>query len=162
MIWISIDPGEDAGWALWDDTRLLDAGTFKLWELIDKLSDAVGSAVIVDESDPWQRIEKFVIEDWALYPWKLKEMAWDKCRTARGIGALELIGRSANIPIDLQPAKIKESAISGGARELFRRPLHENRHANDAIMHGFWHIQRSKASNMKNAKARATRIHKGR
>lgn len=145
MVWISIDPGEDTGWALWNGDDLIDAGTDKLWEFIDRLDDAVGAVTIENEEDNWQSIGLIVIEDWALYPWKLKQMGWDKCRTARGIGAIELVARRSNIEILHQPAKIKEGAIAGGAREMFRRPFHENRHANDAIMHGYFYIQSSRA-----------------
>jgi hypothetical protein len=88
----------------------------------------------------WPGIEHVVIEDWSLYPWKLKDLAWDKCRTARGIGGLELACDIANVPYTLQPAKIKETAVAGGAEEKFLRPLHENRHANDAIMHGVYFL----------------------
>lgn len=155
MIWLSVDPGEDTGWALWNDDELVEAGTSKLWEFIDRLDAAIGGITVVRDGDTWQSIDRVVCEDWALYPWKLKEMGWNKCRTARGIGAVELLCRQANIELVLQPAKIKESAQAGGARNLYLRPLHENRHANDAIQHGFFFIQRSRASAlMRNAQSR--------
>ena len=160
MIWLSVDPGEDTGWALWEDDQLLDAGTLPIKEFLDKLLDAKGPVVVEDRRDSvWSLfydIEKIVCEDWALYPWKLKEMGWDKCRTARGIGGIELICRMSGIQLEFQPAKIKEAAQSGGAKELFLRPFHENRHANDAIMHGFYHLQRSRYVQMK-AGGKATR-----
>lgn len=150
MIWLSVDPGEDTGWALWEDDKLLTAGTDTLWKFLDKLWDNIGPVTVDNEVDPeWFMIQKIVCEDWALYPWKLKQMGWDKCRTARGIGAIELLCRQSHIELELQPASIKEEAQNGGAKELFLRPLHENRHANDAIMHGFFNIQRSRARHMK-------------
>jgi hypothetical protein len=48
--------------------------------------------------------------------------------------------RHRGVPYTLQPAKIKETAVAGGAEEKFLRPLHENRHANDAIMHGTYFL----------------------
>jgi hypothetical protein len=81
------------------------------------------------------------MEDWRLYPDKLKQLEWDECRTARHIGAISLIARRADVPVILQGAKIKPDAESGGARELFYHPLHENRHQNDAIMHFFYYTQ---------------------
>ena len=77
MRWISIDPGEDTGWAIWDGDDLVEASTDKLWDV-------------------------------------------------------------AGVSLVLQPAAIKKSAIAAGAEELFMTPLHENRHANDAIMHGIF------------------------
>lgn len=158
MKWLSVDPGEDTGWALWEGDQLVEAGTLKLQEFLDRLWDECGPCVHIDDLalDAWYNVRKVVCEDWALYPWKLKEMGWDKCRTARGIGAIELICRHTNVQIVLQPASIKESAKMGGVKEMFLRPFHENRHANDAIMHGFWHIQRSRASALsKNAESQA-------
>ena len=82
--------------------------------------------------------EHLVIEDWALYPWKAQELAWDKCRTARGIGALSYICDAAGVPYTLQPAKIKDQAVAAGAEAYFKKPLHENRHLHDSIMHAVY------------------------
>lgn len=83
-----------------------------------------------------------VCEEWALYPWMLEKLAWDKCRTARGIGSLELLSRRFGIPIILQGADIKDGAMAAGAEALFLQPAHENRHANDATMHGVFYTAR--------------------
>jgi hypothetical protein len=81
-------------------------------------------------------ITRIVCEDWRLYPWKMKELAFDQCRTARAIGGLYMIAQVFGLEFILQGAKIKEAAVAGGAEELFLTPLHENRHHNDSIMHG--------------------------
>lgn len=142
MRWLSIDPGETTGWALWDDEDLLEAGQTPLRQFID----GVYQALVAPESVPpglspaYEGVGRLVVEDWQLYPWKSKELAWDYCRTARGIGALELIARLAGIELVLQPAAIKERAEAAGAENLFVHPLHENRHANDAIRHGVYYM----------------------
>jgi hypothetical protein len=138
--WISIDPGEDTGWAVWEDDSLVDASTDKLWDVVDALSATLLSAPSRDDLPVFGQVDRLVVEDWALYPWKLKQLSWDKCRTARGIGAIELICRISATSLTLQPAAIKKSAIAAGAEELFLTPLHENRHANDAIMHGIFFL----------------------
>jgi hypothetical protein len=146
MHWLSIDPGEDTGWALWEDGRLVEAGTDKLWDVIDSLcgTTRVAPQMMVNEDlVEWPEIGLIVMEDWALYPWKLKSLGWDKCHTARGIGAIELIGRISGIQVVLQPAAIKKDAVAAGAEELFLTPLHENRHCNDAIMHGTFYMARN-------------------
>lgn len=84
--------------------------------------------------------DKFVIEDWRIYPWEAKNLAWDQCRTARAIGALTFIGRVYNIDVVLQPAKIKERAQAAGAEEYYLKPLDINRHANDSIQHGVYFL----------------------
>ena len=142
MRWISIDPGEDTGWAIWEDDTLVDAATDKLWDVVDALSSALLSVDSIEDGPDFGEARLLVVEDWALYPWKLKSLSWDKCRTARGIGAIELIARLSKAELVLQPAAIKKAAVAAGAEELFMSPLHENRHANDAIMHGVFYLAR--------------------
>lgn len=80
-------------------------------------------------------IGRIVCEDFRIYPWAMKSLAWDRVRTARVIGALTFMARVMEIPFVLQPAAIKKAAVAAGAEELYYRPLRENRHQNDAIQH---------------------------
>lgn len=147
MRWLTVDPGETTGWALWEDDRLVVAGQTPLWEFLDELWR--GQGLHTDHRDaegPFAHIGRIVCEDWALYPWAAKALSWDKCRTARGIGAIELICRQGFPELILQPAKIKEAAVAGGAEDLFLSPRHENRHANDAIMHGVYYLARARTA----------------
>jgi len=145
-LWLSCDPGEDTGWALWRGNKLIDAGTEKLWAFGDSVytavfTDPVEIELIGDElAQKFVGITRIVAEDWRLYPWALKtgELAWDQCRTARLIGALTMICRMGGIEFTLQGAKIKERAEAAGAEALFLSPRKENRHANDAIRHGVY------------------------
>lgn len=131
---LTVDPGETTGWALWDaDWNLLDGGQTPLWEFIDDLYDG-----LIHRDGPFEAVRRVVAEDWAIYPWEAQNLAWDKCRTARGIGAIELICRKAGIELVLQPAKIKETAVAAGAEDLYVSPRHPNRHQNDAIQHGVY------------------------
>lgn len=128
--WLTIDPGEDTGWQLWEGTDNTDGGQTKGWEFVDQVAE-------------WARageLQLVVIEDWALYPWKLQDLGWDKCRTARFIGALTFICRDAGIPVVFQPASIKKTAEKAGADHLYVTPRHENRHQNDAIQHGIFYM----------------------
>lgn len=142
MKFLTVDPGEHTGWSTWTDGDLVTAGTLELDEFVPSVAAALGvpyGGPIEEEAvAAITGVELLVIEDWALYPWKLQSLAWDKCRTARAIGALEFIAKAAGKPYILQPASIKDAAVAGGAEDLFYRPLHENRHQNDAIMHGVY------------------------
>jgi hypothetical protein len=144
------DPGEDFGWAIGKGLTLLAGGTEKMWTMYDEvcaaLADPSGGTMLaegeipdlrqgVDPSQNTGPIGRIVCEDWALYPWELKNMRWDKCRTARVIGGLTGLSRQYNIDIVFQPAAIKDAAQKAGAEQLYYRPLRENRHANDAIQH---------------------------
>lgn len=145
MRWLSIDPGETTGWALWEDKQLVDAGQTELIPFIDEVADSarvLGPSSNLDLLAPFDGVKRLVVEEFKLYPWVIQDggLDFDEVRTARGIGALEFIARQAGIEFTFQPATIKEPAMDAGARELFQRPLYENRHANDAIMHGWYYI----------------------
>jgi hypothetical protein len=150
------DPGEDFGWALGKGLQLLAGGTEKMWTMYDEvyaaLVDPSGGGMLSEGAIPDLRqgvdpaansgpIGRIVLEDWALYPWELLNMKWDKCRTARVIGGLTGLTRQFCIELIEQPAAIKEAAQAAGAEQLYYRPLKENRHANDAIQHFVYFTQ---------------------
>lgn len=264
--WISVDPGDTTGWALWDDLDLVGAGQTPNWEFVDNVWDGVFDsppdvAVTPTEEDfiyaaglidgeawigtperrgkpsaqltvamttpaplewardrfggslkryepraenhqpQWRwsvqkqaelqyllrgvrpylkvkapaataaldllahakfdkrtgRLGRMVVEDFTIYPWKAKDLAWDPVMTARVIGALMYIARVRNIDFVLQPAKIKETAVAGGAEDLFFSPRHENRHQNDAIMHAVFY-QQTELLNPSNARVQDGRL----
>jgi hypothetical protein len=150
--WLTVDPGEDTGWALWSGTEFLDHGTEKMWYFGDAVWDAaldyLGSPAALpvegqnDLEKAFRGITHIVVENWALYPWKLRggELDWDECRTARLIGSLFQVFRLTGWTYEQQPAQIKERAVAAGAETYFSHPLRENRHANDATMHGVYRI----------------------
>lgn len=145
-LWLCVDPGETTGWSIWQGKRLLQAGQLDLLSFIDAvdawLTEGDVPAVLDLDGAARGPLAAIVCEDWKLYPWMLEKLAWDMCRTARGIGALELLARQHNIQIVLQGADIKDAAQKAGAEELYLRPVHENRHANDSIQHGVFYTAR--------------------
>jgi hypothetical protein len=142
---VAMDPGESFGYAGGEDNELQFAGSVDMWEFVHTLGHGLGcqpewgAAADVDDVLRYrlQGVQQLVIEDWALYPWALANHAldWDKCRTARAIGAVEYIARASGTPYVLQGAKIKDTAQAAGVEELYMKPRHENRHANDAMQH---------------------------
>ena len=153
-----VDPGEDTGWCVARGPLLLGAGTTKLWSFGDDVWAALSSqdgrgqttySELIDPEAAWVLdgreehvglpYQQIVVEDWRLYPWKLKSLGWDQCRTARLIGSLTQAARFFGLDFHLQPASIKEQAMIAGAEEFFYRPLHENRHQNDSLMHWVWY-----------------------
>lgn len=150
-LWLAVDPGETTGWSLWDEVGTLRyADQTPMW----KFADAVYAAAEGKVFDPFfealtekeraagkvPTIYAIVCEQWQLYPWELQNLAWDHCRTARLIGALELICRQFGIQLIFQGADIKKGAVAAGAEALFLAPVHENRHANDSLMHGVYYL----------------------
>lgn len=152
--WLCLDPGETTGWSIWKGDRLLGGGQTPMWEF----ADDVWSALTVNEGplgakadghlhdgiaadDNVGDIELVVCEKFALYPWEAKNLHWEEFRTVQLIGAIFFMCRQRDVELHKQSASIKERAQAGGAQELFVRPLHENRHQNDSIMHGFYYLQ---------------------
>lgn len=141
------DPGEDYGWCVGCGTILLARGTEKMWIVADAIHDALMKGDTSFFSDPRNAregvdlsllglpIKRVVIEDWRLYPNKLKSLKWDKCRTARVIGDVTGSCRRSGTEIIFQPASIKDAAQAAGAEEFYDRPLKPNRHQNDAVQH---------------------------
>lgn len=152
MYWLTIDPGETTGWALWEGTRLVHADQHPRVEHID-IVDAllsvneharVPEAVKDIATGRAKGVGALVVENWQLYPDVIRTGAldYDECRTARAIGAYELLARQHNIRYITQGAAIKGPAEEAGSRELYLTPQHENRHANDAIDHGVFYFNR--------------------
>lgn len=144
--WVTCDPGESTGYAVWKGNTLVHAGTVELWQFVR----ALGYDVIQDQPGLWEGLDqevysrvqgwgRLVMEDWHLYRDKAQALIGDAQDTVRGIGALQFICQALDRPYTLQPAAIKSAAVTAGAEDLFLRPLHDNRHANDAIMHGVYY-----------------------
>jgi hypothetical protein len=140
---LACDPGESFGYCGGNDNKLHFAGTVDMWEFAHALGTALGLTpdhVSPQPVDPeilrqLTGVEQVVVEDWMIYPWKAMELANDKCRTARVIGAVEFMCRTAGVPYVLQGANIKDTAQAAGVEELYLSPRTENRHANDAMQH---------------------------
>lgn len=154
------------GWSVWSPEQpweYLDAGQTPAWDCIDAITAASGLTEAMEQSADFRHVSHrhidpslveifrgwtlLLCEDWALYPdpkqpGKLVLPAWDKCLTARYIGAYEALARLTGRRIILQGAKIKSRALELSAAETFLRPLHDNRHANDSMMH--WHFYAAK------------------
>lgn len=142
-----LDPGEDFGWCVGQDLTLLAAGTGKMWHVADEIWDLIENPANPDNIFNWTEharegvelstapVGRIVCEDFRIYPWKAKDLKWDRVRTARVIGAITFMCRLKGVEFVLQGANIKAAAQAAGAEELYYRPLRENRHQNDAIQH---------------------------
>jgi hypothetical protein len=150
MLWLCVDPGETTGWSIWRGKELVEAGQLDLWPFIDGVDVWLQTGLVPPDElfhlpqDADQRLGAIVCEDWKIYPWlaEVGKLNFDACRTARGIGALELLCRQHGVKMILQGADIKEGAKAAGAEELYLAPVHENRHANDSIQHGVFYTAR--------------------
>jgi hypothetical protein len=163
---LCVDPGETVGWSIWTDKgKLLGGGQTPLWTFAMDVWAAcdANEGPLAEYEDGFLRdgikpeenvgsFTKFVIEKFTLYPWEAKNLAWDEFRTSQLIGALTFIAAVHQIDVHKQPATIKERALAGGASELFVKPVVENRHTNDSIMHGWFYEQSLKGNRIPKVK----------
>ena len=158
--WVCVDPGEDCGLSVWEGPSLIYGDKLKMGVVdmmlhyvlveprkLDKWLELYPECEDFAEQIRGREIERIVMEDWKLYPWVMytpdgrasHALDFDQCRTARLIGAITHVARIKHIPVILQGADIKETAVLAGAENLYYKPLHENRHQNDAIQHGVFY-----------------------
>lgn len=153
---LCVDPGEMTGWSIWHDDTLLGGGQTPMWnfahDVYNFFEGGVGpleqheQGILHPGIKPEQNVDTIglmVVEKFALYPWEAKKgtLDWNEFRTSQLIGALHFLAQLFDVRIHKQPASIKERALAGGAKELFVKPIHDNRHQNDSIMHGFFYRQ---------------------
>lgn len=146
MRWLTVDPGEDTGYSIWEDADFIDAGTEKLWPFAHAVWDGITGDPGVDDtrhiSSKLYGCQLIICEDFRIYPEEAMagNLNWDQVRTARLIGALTFMARLHSIDFKLQGANIKPLAEAAGAKEMYLTPLHPNRHANDAIQHAVYRL----------------------
>jgi hypothetical protein len=153
---LCVDPGENTGWSIWKDDKVLGGGQTPLWnfamDVYNLFESGVGpleqgeDTILRPGIDPEENtgpIGLIVVEAFKLYPWEARKgtLDWNEFRTTQLIGAITFFAQLFDVRLHKQDAKIKERALAGGAEELFLKPAHENRHQNDSIMHGFFYRQ---------------------
>ncbi len=155
MTLLAVDPGETVGWAIFDPTTnaKLNGGQDDWPEFLRKLADGFGLVPGRDyESGPFAGVNLIVQEEFQIYPPDVGDGPppyWDHVIVARVIGAVQVLADLAGVHVDYQGANIKSDALKAAAFEDFSRPLHENRHENDATMHGTFWLARKLAESIK-------------
>lgn len=151
MTLLALDPGETVGWAVFDGMTKVKGGQTDWGQFIEDLSDSysIGASRYKNgrpfngaraiRGGPFTGVDEIVMEDFVLYPEGVSSgppPPWDHLITPRIIGAVQFIADVAHVPVEYQGASIKSDALAAAAAEDFARPLYENRHENDATMHG--------------------------
>jgi len=126
---ISLDPGETAGWAIFEEGDYVDSGEagpehtmLEVYELITEVAPDV-----------------VVMEDYRIYGWKAKSHAWSDLFTPRLIGAIELTCILEDVPLYRQMAQsakgfCTDKKLRGWGFYKTGKP-----HIRDAIRHGcYW------------------------
>ncbi len=152
---LSIDPGETVGWAAWLDRDKVNGGQTPWHDFLMDLALELG----VDGAQRWPaaRMDPFgfevaddfgrlIVEDFVLYPEGVGDgppPPWDNLITARVVGAIQVLADLADVEVVYQGADIKDAGRAAAGDEILARPLHENRHQNDATYHGAYYFARN-------------------
>lgn len=132
-MYIFIDPGQNTGWAKFDDNgELVAKGTTRNFEdLVYWVADNinVGTAEFT---------KKCIVEDFKLYPSKAQAQLWSQFETVQVIGAIRSQCLLVSIPYEVVPAHNKQMGFMylGTKEPPHSSPLN---HEMVAIAHGvFW------------------------
>lgn len=155
---LAIDPGETTGWSIWRDRRKLDGGQtpwdrFAL-DLAYCLDIGEAGSVNVRPSGMGPRapfaihgpITRIIVEDFVLYPEGVGDgppPPWDQLITARLVGAIWVLAELTDVELVFQGANCKDAGAAALGDDGLARPLHENRHENDASFHGAYYFARN-------------------
>jgi len=119
---LAFDPGETTGWACLRQGKVA-GGSFSLWSEVERLVDRARPDVVV-------------VEDFLLYPNKMRQLKWNRLRTIRVIGVIEFVCQKRDIPCIFQLAKERLSIEVKEVRGF-------NIHATQALRHAILYASRS-------------------
>lgn len=125
MKFISYDPGQTTGWAIFENDRLLSAGESIDWKDIKFQLEN-------DEFD-------FVLfEEFKLYPWKAKHKSWDTFTEIEVIGVIKEFCWYNGIKLEKQIPAQKDFFDNKKLERLFGKI--PSRHAKDAVRHALVYL----------------------
>jgi hypothetical protein len=123
-----LDPGGTTGWAYFENGLPRAAGQVSdEGESIERLIDA-------------KKPEVVVIEEYVLYPWRLKEQTWSDCPEAQLIGVIRFLCRKRGIRVRFQGANQAKQFCTDIRLKSWKFYLPNKKHANDATRHGAYYM----------------------
>lgn len=128
---LSIDPGETTGWALFRNGQLYDCGHLDIKNQgLEAVYKAFQFRVFID---------CIVIEDYKIYPNKLKLHTMSNLMTPRIIGAFEYLAILRTVPIYFQMAGTAKGFCTNDKLRKWNYWIKGQKHSRDAIRHGcYW------------------------
>jgi len=126
---LAIDPGETAGWAVFDN------GTFGKSGEAGPEHTMVEMYEVIMDFDP----DVLVVEAYRIYGWKAKQHAWSELFTPRLIGSIELTAELNDIPMHMQMAQSAKGFCSDQKLRDWGFYTTGKPHIRDAVRHGcYW------------------------
>ena len=127
MITLSVDPGENVGYALWDGTECYENATVKRNRFMQMLTDGY-----------FDGVHRVVAEDFTLFRGRAQKQTGSKMPASLVLGALELWCRQQGIWLHKQ-----HSGILSVASKHANRPLPAGHCPDDlsAYLHGYYYLE---------------------
>jgi len=125
---LSVDPGETTGWAVFDGQRLEAAGEFH-----------VDSPLLFDHLISHKRPQVMVVENYRVYGHRAQQHIGSEVPTIQYVGQLKYLAAAYNLPIVLQMA-YQAKSFAKDQRLIDLGMWHASKHARDAIRHGVYFL----------------------
>ncbi len=130
MSLVAFDPGESTGIVLIEKGKLLESETLSVEELENALLNK-----------KWTSYDKWVAEDFILYPWAAEQIGFNKMIPARIIGMLQLATKQSGISLTLLNAGVvKHFSTDSKLNHLGWLGKLRNKHEKDAARHALYFL----------------------
>lgn len=130
---LALDPGETTGYAAFIDGALETYGqipTPTIPQSIDPLAKFLSSPLL----------EYVVVENYQIYPWKLKDHKLSTVYTPRLIGCIETLCYQHEHPLIKQTAQNAKKFATDEKLKVWNMYIKGQPHARDAIRHGIFFL----------------------
>lgn len=138
---ISLDPGGTTGYAIWDNSVLVEAGqlaTHTVREAVPFLEKWLTTKVYDAGYHDGNTLA--VMEEYRVYSWKTDDHAQSTMHTSRLIGAMESAFVRRGIPYRMQGAGMAKPFCTDVKLKAWDFWQKGERHARDAIRHGAYFL----------------------
>lgn len=128
--YLAFDPGLTVGWAAFDESGKECAWGQTPWDNVGKILDTFGGNLIA-----------VICEDYVINPHV--SHGGSKVETVRVIGMMQEYCRANNVPLVLQPPRIKKIGYAWAGRAPLPKSQHAQSHQFDALAHGVYYLQKN-------------------
>jgi hypothetical protein len=125
---LALDPGETVGWAVFEMGQLTKCG------------HAAGDATTIEDLVAREQPSVVVMEEYRIYPWRLKQHSLSNVPTLRLIGALQYILQTKGIPYHMQTAQQAKGFATDQRLKQWGMYPQKLRHARDAVRHAVYYL----------------------